>query len=100
MLVYHKDKVKAVFNGHVHHYYRMRVADPTAKDVQNLKTYPDHQDGIYQVNTGASGQGERATIVKVQINERNISFYALDADEGAKKPFKIIDTWDISDTHE
>ncbi len=100
MLMANRDKVKAVFNGHIHHYHRMRVADPAAKDVRDQKTYPDHNNGIYQINSGATGQGKRNTIVKVQINGNDISFFILDADEGEKKPFQIIDKWEISNVHE
>jgi len=100
MLIKYKSTVKAVFNGHVHYYYRMRVADPTRKDVLDVNAYPDHTDGIYQINSAACGQGSRNTIVKVQIDGKDISFFVLDADDGGKKSFQILDKWEIRETHE
>ncbi len=100
MLLKYRSKVKAVFNGHIHYYYRIRVADPTAKEAQDLSACPDHKDGIYQINSGACGQGTRNTIVKVQIDGERISVFVLDAEEGKNKPFSVIDKWDISEAHE
>ena len=98
MLLKYKKKVKAVLNGHIHFYYRMRVFDPTSEEVQNINKYPDQEGGIYQINCGSSGQGDRNTIVRIQIHDKNVSFIVLDADDGRKQPFSIIDGWAITGT--
>lgn len=97
MLLKYKHKVKAVLNGHIHYYHRMRVKDPTSEEVQNINKYPDQEGGIYQVNCGATGQGDRNTLVRIQIQDKNVFFIVLEADEGKNKPFQVIDKWEIVD---
>jgi hypothetical protein len=98
MLVKYRTKVKAVFNGHIHQYYRMRVMDPKSSEANDTTSFPDEEGGIYHVNCGATGQGSRSTIVRVQIKDKNVSFIVLDADEGRKKSFQVIDEWEIVNT--
>lgn len=98
MVVKYNTKVKAIFNGHIHHYHRMRVVDPESKEAQDKNAYPDQKEGVYQINCGATGQGDRSTVVRVQINDMNVSFLVLDAEEGKNKPFNVIDEWEIVDT--
>ena len=49
--------MKAVFVGHTHHYYRMRVKDPRSAEADNPNEYPVQEGGVYQVDCGASGNG-------------------------------------------
>jgi len=55
MLIAHRDRVRAVFVGHTHHYYRVRVLDPAGAAANNPKLFPDEEGGIFQVDVGASG---------------------------------------------
>ena len=95
MLIEHKDKVRAVFVGHTHNYYRMRVNDPTSSCANDTECFPDDDDGIYQIDVGAAGNGERNTIVRVEVNGSKVSFRVIDAPNGANQSFNVIDEWTI-----
>jgi len=96
MLVSHGDKVKAVFVGHTHQYYRMRVKDPAGADADNPLIYPDQEGGIYQVDCGACGNGRRDTLINIEISGKDVFFRVIDAEGGtAQGEFSIIDEWEI-----
>ena len=99
MLVSHGDKVKAVFVGHTHAYYRMRVKDPATGDQDNrIKVsrtkpgdpgLPVEEGGIWQVDCGGRG----SVIVQVNIDGPSVRFRALrNSKQGA---YKLIDEWAI-----
>jgi len=52
----HKNKVRAVFCGHTHHYYKMKIADPESKEANSAKCFPMQEGGIYQIDIGAAGR--------------------------------------------
>lgn len=93
MLLVYRDKVRAVFVGHTHHYYRMRILDPSGIPANDKHAFPDENGGIYQVDAGAAGNGKKNIIVQTQINGERIIFRVLQADNGSGKPFKKIDEW-------
>jgi len=93
MLVANRDIVRAVFNGHTHSYSRIRVSDPGCEEANNPMMFPDHPEGIYQIDTGASGQGKRVTLVRIEIDGEQITGSAIEADDGWKSEFELIDQW-------
>jgi hypothetical protein len=95
MLIAHKDRVRAVFNGHTHVYCRMRVLNPSGADANDLSRYPDEEGGIYQVNAGSTSQGMKNTFLKVQIKGKDVYFRVYEAENGKDKPFAVIDEWNI-----
>ena len=97
MVVSYGDKVKAVFVAHTHYYYRMRVKDPRSPDADDPKAYPDQEDGIYQIDCGACGNGKRTTVVYIEIVGKDIFFKVVDVDDGPPHgDFSLIDEWEIS----
>jgi hypothetical protein len=95
MLLKNKDKVRAVFVGHTHYYYRMRILNPAGIPANDMSAFPDENGGIYQVDAGAAGNGYKNTVVQVQIKGKKVFFRVLQADNGSEKPFNIIDEWEI-----
>ncbi|MBU0512178.1 MAG: hypothetical protein KJ638_10840 [Chloroflexi bacterium] len=95
MLIRYKDKVRAVFVGHAHVYYRMRVLDPAGISANDANAFPDEAGGIYQVNAGAAGVASTNTIVQVQIEDRNVFFNVFQANAGPSEPFSEVDKWEI-----
>jgi len=96
MLVGHGDKVKAVFVGHTHAYYRMRVKDPRSDVANNFDEYPDQAGGVYQVDCGACGIGKRNTVINVEIKGKHVSFKVVDAADGSPhEEFSLIDKWEV-----
>lgn len=95
MLIAHKDKVRAVFNGHTHVYCRMRVLDPSGADANDLSKYPDEEGGIYQVNAGSTSQGMKNTFVKIRVKGKDVYFRTYEAENGKDQPFTIKDEWSI-----
>lgn len=96
MLVGHDGKVKAVFVGHTHYYYRMRVKDPRSAEANNLSEYPDQEGGVYQVDCGACGNGIRNTVVNIEIMGKDIFFKVVDANDGPTYgEFSLIDEWQV-----
>ncbi|MCK4798833.1 MAG: metallophosphoesterase [Spirochaetes bacterium] len=97
MLVSYSDKVRAVFTGHTHNYYRMRVRN--AQKVQaSLTSYPDEEGGIYQIDTGNAGNkygGDgKLTMVQVVIDGPDVIFKTFQSPTN-KKDFKVTDNWQI-----
>ncbi len=107
MLIRHRDKVKAVFVGHTHNYYRMKVktpdsseANPSVEDAEAGLSLPDEEGGIYQIDAGAVGNGSvqnRSTIVRVKITGKEILFRVLQAKRGSNEEFSVIDEWKIQE---
>lgn len=95
MLLLYRNRVRAVLVGHTHHYYRMRVLDPSGEAANNPKTYPNEEGGIWQIDAGAAGHGDMTTFVQIQINNKDVAFRVLQAKPGASDPFKAIDAWTI-----
>lgn len=97
VLVANRDKVRAVFVGHTHRQYRLRVLDPSGAAANDTEMYPDEEGGIYQVDVGtAGGRGnETVTFVQVQVDGKNISFRTLEAENGKDKPFHLKDEWNM-----
>jgi hypothetical protein len=93
MLLRYKDRVRAIFVGHSHFYYRMRVSDPAGQAANDPNAFPNQKDGIYQINAGAAGNGKVNTLVQVQVNGRVLLFRTLQAANGASRPFSVIDKW-------
>ncbi len=107
MLIRHKDKVRAVFVGHTHNYYRMKVKDPSSReanpsteDAEAGLSLPNDIDGIYQIDAGATGNGSaqnRSTIVRVEIKGKDIFFRVVQAKRYEDSPFYLIDEWSIKE---
>jgi hypothetical protein len=95
MLIAHRDRVRAVFNGHTHVYCLMRVLNPAGADANDFSKYPDEEGGIYQVNAGSTSQGMKNTFVKVQIKGKDVYFRTYEAENGKDKPFVVKDEWSI-----
>jgi len=95
MLIEHRDRVRAILVGHTHSYYRMRVLDPAGMTANDPKSFPDEDNGIYQVDAGAAGNASVNTIVQVQTEGKNVLFRVLQATRGANMPFTEIDKWRI-----
>jgi hypothetical protein len=95
MLIAHKDKVRAVFNGHTHAYSRMRILNPLGADANDFSKCPDEEGGIYQVNAGSTSQGMKNTFVKVQIKGKDVYFRTYEAENGKDQLFAIKDEWGI-----
>jgi hypothetical protein len=95
MLVRHQDRVRALFNGHIHYYYRMRVKDPESSAANDAGQYPDEPGGVWQISDGATGKGPQNTVVLVLVNGRTLQFRALGAEHGNDDPFRLIDRWDF-----
>lgn len=95
MLLTYKDRVHAVFVGHTHTYYRMRVLDPAGAAANDPKTFPNEEGGIYQVNAGADGVTSIDTIIQVQVEGKNVHFSALQTKKGEKEPFVEVDKWSL-----
>ncbi|RLD10817.1 MAG: hypothetical protein DRI44_05070 [Chlamydiae bacterium] len=66
MLMRHKNKVRAVFCGHTHHYYKMKIADPESKEANSPKCFPMQNGGIYQIDVGAAGRSHTLNETYVQ----------------------------------
>jgi hypothetical protein len=95
MLVEYRDRVRAVFVGHTHSYSRMRVGDPAGDCVNEDNCFPDDANGIYHIDAGAAGNGDRNTIVQDQIEGKNVFFRTIDADNGKEEPFSLKDKWKL-----
>lgn len=95
LLIRHRDRVRAVFVGHTHYFSRMRVADPTGPAATELQKFPDEAGGIWQVDAGAAGNGDRNTVVLVEVNGTAIRFRALQAANGKDQPFALVDEWSL-----
>jgi len=95
MLVSYNGKVKAVFVGHTHYYYRMRVKDPRSAEADDPNEYPDQEGGVYQVDCGACGNGVRNTVVNIEIMGKDVLFKVADAVDGPNEEFSLIDEWRI-----
>jgi len=95
MLISHKDKVRAVFNGHTHMYSRMRVLNPAGADANDFSKSPDEEGGIYQVNAGSTSMGVKNTFFKVLVKGKNVYFRTYEAETGKDKPFTSVDEWSI-----
>jgi hypothetical protein len=97
MLVKHHDKVRALFVGHTHHYSRMRVADP--KSAHDVKSFPDEEGGVYQIDCGNAGRGSHgekvATIVEVMVEGKKLRFRAVQAEHAKPSEFKVADEWTV-----
>jgi hypothetical protein len=90
MLVSHDNKVKAVFVGHTHAYYRMRVLDPRSICANDASSpcLPDDEGGIYQVDA-ASG----SHLIFIQVDGEALSFMVKK--RVGTSSYEIIDTWEI-----
>jgi hypothetical protein len=84
MLLRHRDKVRAVFVGHIHIYYRNR--------------FPDGVNGLTTVNAGNAGSNNhsdnRQTVVEVMVDGKKVSFRTVQAPDGTSD-FKIGDQWEM-----
>lgn len=95
MLVAHKSKVRAVFVGHTHHYYRMRIVNPRSPEASDPAVFPNESGGVYQIDAGAAGHGSKNTVIQVQIDGAVVYFRVLQADNGKARSFRVIDEWKI-----
>jgi hypothetical protein len=93
LLVANKAKVRAVFVGHTHSYYRMQVADPASTCANSSSCYPQESGGIYQVDAGAAGNGSKNTVVFVQIGSQGVRYRVVQASDGGSTAFAVIDEW-------
>jgi 2',3'-cyclic-nucleotide 2'-phosphodiesterase (5'-nucleotidase family) len=93
MLIANMDKVRAVFTGHTHNQYRLKVLDPAGAAANDLSLYPDEEGGIYQVDVGtAGGRGnETVTFVQVQVDGKKVSFRTIE--NSKDNPFHLKDEW-------
>jgi predicted phosphodiesterase len=82
LLLEHRNKVRAVFAGHTHRYYRER--------------FPDEKTGILFVNTGNAGQNshsdDRQTITEVLIEGEKVSFQVVQTPDGTSD-FSVREQW-------
>ncbi len=101
MLVKHRDKVRAYFCGHTHHYSRLRVADPSGP-AKGATAMVDEPDGIYQIDCGNAGRpshGENVTtLVEIRIDGPNVGARVLQAPHTRPSEFKIVEEWNIAGT--
>ncbi|MDP3980105.1 MAG: metallophosphoesterase [Chlamydiota bacterium] len=95
MLIKYRDRVRCVFVGHTHAYYRMKVLNPAGIEANDPNAYPNEDGGIYQIDAGAAGNGDINTIVQVQIEGKNVFVRVLQANNGANEPFALKDRWSI-----
>jgi len=75
MLAGYGDKVKAVFCGHTHYYYRAEY------------------QGIWQISSGSIGNNRETSFVVVNVSGSRVDFQAFHAENGPDKPFTPLDTW-------
>jgi hypothetical protein len=95
MLIAHKDRVRAVFNGHTHVYCRVRVLDPAGADANDFSKYPVEEGGIYQVNAGSTSMGMKNTFLRVEVEGKNLYFRTYEAENGKDQPFAVKEEWSI-----
>ena len=88
-----RDLVRAVFCGHTHTCSRIRIADPESADANDPTLFPLQHDGVYQIDSGASGQGKMITVIRIAINDSTVSGYAVEAEKSRGSKFKLIDEW-------
>lgn len=94
MIVRHQDKVKAVFVSHTHTYNRMKVKDPMGPANDGV-SFPNELDGIYQIDTGAAGNGERLILVWVKVDGQKISFRVEESRNNEYDTFRLQDSWEL-----
>ncbi|MBI4917500.1 MAG: metallophosphoesterase [Acidobacteria bacterium] len=95
MLVAHRDKVRAALVGHTHVYSRLRVRDPAGAAANDPAQFPDEADGIWQIDCGAAGNGDRNTVVRFQVEADRVRVRALDADNGLVAGFDVLDEFEM-----
>jgi 3',5'-cyclic AMP phosphodiesterase CpdA len=95
MLVRHQDRVRALFHGHTHYYYRMRVKDPESPAANDFNQYPDDPGGVWQISDGSVGRGSQNTVVFVLVDGKTLRFRVVGAEHGNDEPFRLIDHWDL-----
>lgn len=82
ILIKHSDKVRAVFNGHIHCYGRHLV--------------PGGRAGIYSINAGNAGSRGHSdgtlTAVEVSIDGKEVLYRAVQAPHGTRN-FAVTDQW-------
>jgi len=78
----HKDKVRALFCGHTHHYYKLKIANPESKEANSPDIFPIQKNGIYQIDIGAAGRSHTLNETYVQTiiadNTIKINVYQRD----------------------
>ncbi len=94
MLVAHRDRVRAVFVGHCHFYYRMRVRDPAGEAPNDAKKFSDEEGGVYQVCVPAAGSSRECGLVLVQVYGDRVMFRVLEVDRKDPKKFNVEDEWE------
>jgi 3',5'-cyclic AMP phosphodiesterase CpdA len=76
MLLKHK-RVKAVFCGHVHNYYKMRVKD-ASKAIKPSSGFTDEEGGLLMICSGSAGtdweSDNKLTVVQVVIDNKEVQF--------------------------
>jgi hypothetical protein len=82
VLLGHKGKVRAVFVGHLHFHYRMKI--------------PNEPGGIDYINVGNAGQtshsDRKQTIVSVMVDDGKVTYRVIQAPDGTRD-FKLREQW-------
>jgi hypothetical protein len=98
MLVEHK-RVKAVFCGHVHNYYKMQVKDPQ-KAINPASGYPHEKGGLLMINDGSAGTNwesdKKLTVVQVIINDAEVNFKTYQSPY-LLSDFKVTESWALEE---
>ena len=95
MLVRHRDRVCAVFVSHDHHYYRIKVKSAAGAAANDTSLFPDEEGGVCQVGCGAAGMDWVNTVIRVQVDGKNVIFRVVQAKNGMNKPFAVKDEWQV-----
>jgi len=98
VLLEHRERVRAYFCGHTHHYSRMRVANPRGL-AATPDGFPDEEGGIYQIDSGNAGRpshGEKkCTVVLVRVDGKDLTFRAIQAPHDTPDSFVLRDRWTL-----
>jgi hypothetical protein len=86
MIVQRRDKVRAVFAAHTHHYSVMQVRDPRGP-ASDGKSYPFEPGGVFQIDAGGAGNSDdgKITVITILINGQNATAQTVQSKAGQAK---------------
>ncbi len=95
MLTDNLNRVRVLFCGHTHNYYRMCVRDP----LTGARGYPQQPGGLWQIDVGNAGHNWESdgfqTIVWVEVRRNDVRVRVVQAPDGTAD-FHIRDEWIIA----
>lgn len=98
MLVEHK-KVKAVFCGHVHNYYKMQVKNPQ-KAINPASGFPHEEGGLLMIDDGSGGtdweSDKKLTVVQVVVDGKEVNFNTYQTPY-TQNDFKLTESWPLEE---